>query len=867
MYPYLLLIQVLSLIIGFFVIITLFFHKPFRGQLIFILLSATMTVQCFGYFQELTSTSLDSVIVAIKTQYLGSCFVNLLFLYFLLDYCNYKKSKALFGFLFILNVIILIAVLTCEYHNIYYTSMEFVQDGIFPHVVLGKGPLYQVFKTEVLIMNIVVVITLLKHYFSLNRSKRRQEIYFILACLSSSITCLLYAFGLFDDYDPSSSSFVVSGALILLAIYRHQIFDVIHTARDSVIETMDEALIVTDSLFHLLHHNPAAEKLFPELKQCKQNVQLKDISSFLDELFQKEMLLEFETNGCYYRSQITKIYQEQNLVGYYAWVFDVTQSRNLIENQIQLREQAENANKAKSLFLANMSHEIRTPLNTILGLADIILNQDINYQVRSDIINIKTAGKTLLNIINDILDLSRIESGKMRLVNEEYKLTTVLHDVIGIVRVKLTQKPIILKVDVEKNLPKYLIGDELRLRQLLINILNNAVKFTNQGSICFSIKASYPDPLRPNDIVLQIQIKDTGRGIAPEDQKRIFEMFEQVDLNPAHPIEGSGLGLSICNRLLSMIGGSIVVDSELGKGSTFTITIPQEISEINHEVKTSDFSGLESNPNLVPNHSSHSYTALVVDDNPMNLLVAKRLLAIFKLEVTTLETGQEAIDILNHNSFDIIFLDYMMPDMDGIETLHAIRELSPPYCKTVPIIALTANAVNGVDKILLNEGFQDYISKPIELSEMGELLTKWLSIDTYHVTISDNKQLNNIQSDAFQQFSKFYSIDWKKGLTNCANQWNSYFETLAVFSSDGIRQLEQLNQAFDANDLSLYSVWVHAIKSSLLTIGANAMAEQAMMLEFEAKENHDAYLQENHHDFLNKCQILCHAISGFLSSN
>jgi CheY-like chemotaxis protein len=207
----------------------------------------------------------------------------------------------------------------------------------------------------------------------------------------------------------------------------------------------------------------------------------------------------------------------------------------------------------------------------------------------------------------------------------------------------------------------------------------------------------------------------------------------------------------------------------------------------------------------------------------------------------------------------------MMPEMDGIETLHAIRALDPPYCKTIPIIALTANVVNGVDKLLIKEGFDDFLGKPIDQKKLGGLLSKWQLIHPDEVICKDESQALNLQLEAFRQFSKFYFIDWNAGLTNCANQWQSYFETLALFSNDGRRQLEQLDQAFKDKDYSLYTVWVHALKSSLLTIGANQIAEQALALELAAKENNINHVLDNHLPFLGRCSILCRAIEGFLS--
>lgn len=821
-------------------------------------------IQSFGYLQEMTSKSLEAVMIAIKTQYIGSCFVNILFLYFLLDYCNYKKSKKLFTFLLTFNLIILIAVFTCEHHTLYYTSLEFIMDGIFPHVILGKGILYKLFKIEVTIMNIVVLTTLMHHFFSLSKAKRRHEINFVLACLFPSSTCLLYGFGLFDIYDPSSASFSIAGALVLVAIYRHELFDIIHTARERVIETMEEALVVVDANYCLLDHNPSAEKLFPELYHCPKNEMLQDVSPFLNDLFQHRISHEFKQNGRYYRTQITKIYNRLTIVGYSAWIFDTTENVLSMENQIQLREQAEHANQAKSIFLANMSHEIRTPLNTILGVTEILLNQSMTDQTRSDIILIKTAGSTLLSLINEILDFSKIESGKMSFVKEDYKLTSVIKDVIGIISVKLTLKPIILKVETEKNLPKYLIGDELRFRQILINLLNNAVKFTDQGSISLNVKCTYPDTDQSNMVILHIEVKDTGCGIDEKDQIRIFEMFEQVGNKTSLSNEGSGLGLPLCHRMLSMLGGSIQVQSELGKGSTFTITLPQEISQIDHESIPSTTKNMQ---NEVATHiPPYHFTALVVDDNPLNLLVAKGLLNLFELDVTAVETSKEALDLLKQSSYDIIFLDYMMPEMDGIETLHAIRAMDLPHCKTVPIIALTANAVNGVDKLLIKEGFHDYISKPIDIKKLAGILSRWLSIQTSDKLKYEEPKLINYQTEAFQQFSEIYNIDWNAGLNNCAGQWHTYFDTLALFSSEGIKQLEQLNNAFEDEDYPLYTIWIHAIKSSLLTIGINHLAQQALELELAAKDNNIGYVKTNHLPFLQKCNLQCHAIVAYLST-
>lgn len=724
MYPFILATQILTLIIAFVVIIVLMVRKSFRGQVCFIALSFCVAIQAFGYFLELQSTSLDGVLMAIKVQYFGSCFVNLLSYYFILDYCNYKKNKGFISFLFAFNVVILCAVCTCDHHNLYYSSMAFVQDGLFPHIVLTHGPFYTAFKLEILIMNLVVFFTLMHHLHRTPKKSRKNESKFVFACMFPVFTCILYSINVFRVYDPSSASFVISGALILFAIYRHELFDVIHTARDSVIEAMGESLIVVDSSYQLLDHNPAADHLFPELQSSSLNTSLSSISFFLDDLFHYRTYLDFERENHYYRGQITKIYDHNLIVGFFALFFDITENRINMKNQIQLREQAEKANKAKSTILANMSHEIRTPLNAILGLTDILLNQNISYSVRNDIINIKNAGSTLLNIINDVLDLSKIESGKMTIMEKEYKLSSIMQDVLGIINVKLSQKPITLRVETSAKLPKYYLGDELRIRQLLINLLTNAVKFTDHGSISLIINAEQiPD--NEDMITLIIKVKDTGRGISIEDQERIFETFEQADVTNTRSVEGSGLGLAICRRILELMNGTISVESQLNIGSTFTITLPQKISHNEHPISSSRIL-----PNPLHENSlirSVHCTALVVDDNPLNLEVAKGLLELFDIDVTIADSGAIALAIMQNQKFDVVFLDHMMPVMDGVETLHNIRNLKKFNCTTIPVIALTANAIQGTKERFLQAGFSDYISKPISLKSLSEILNKWIT--------------------------------------------------------------------------------------------------------------------------------------------
>lgn len=823
MYSLMLAIQIIALLTNFVVILVLLVKKPFRGQALFLALCVAVLVQCFGYTLEITSTTLDSAMISIKIQYLGSAYVNILFLSFLLDYCKIKKSRLLFCLLFLFNTFIFVSVVTCEYHPYYYSSIQFVQEGTFPHVVFTKGILYNLFKAEVLLINFIILFTVIYHYFRQGKERRRQELNFVGACLFPSITCASYFMSFFKEYDPSSASFVISGLLVLIAIYRHQLFDIIHTARDQVIEVMDEALVVVDADFHLLDYNPSAKKLFPELKIEVLNSPLYKLSGELDCLFHQDQIYEFQKENRTYNAHINKIYYSSDIVGYSAWIFDITESTNYMKNLIEMREQAEKANSAKSIFLAHMSHEIRTPLNAIIGLTDILLHKDTDYELHNDILNIKHAGGTLLSLINDVLDLTKIESGKLSLVDEPYKLTSVIHEVINIIGVKLMSKPVSLQVSISDQLPKYFYGDELRLRQVLINLMNNAVKFTEKGTISLQVELSNFD-IDTQTALLLFHVRDTGLGIAKEDQTRIFHSFEQGSAGNDVLVEGSGLGLTICKRIIESAGGAMKVESELGVGSDFSFTLPQKVfSQDQHNSSSTLKPGAIYK--ITPPFTAPNVKILVVDDNRLNLKVASGLLKLFDISVTVALSGAECLKLIQKEYYHIIFLDHMMPQMDGLETLREIRSLPAEYYQNVPIIALTANAVSGNKEMFLTSGFNDYLSKPVAISHLEDLLKRWLPSSLIKL------QETKINEPLYQEVADFDNIDYQSGLVNCANQTEVYIAAVKQFLHDAGTTTEQLSKSKDLGDALLFTTIVHGIKTAAKTLGALELSRIALELE------------------------------------
>ncbi|MFA9378984.1 MAG: ATP-binding protein [Lachnotalea sp.] len=608
---------------------------------------------------------------------------------------------------------------------------------------------------------------------------------------------------------------------------------------------------------------------------------------------------------------------------------------------------AKEANNAKSLFLANMSHEIRTPMNAILGMIELILRADISDEVREKAYNIQNASASLLSIINDILDFSKIESGKMIITLERYRFASVINDVVNMISVRLLGKDVELFVNVDPKIPSELIGDQIRIRQILINLLNNAVKFTNSGSITVTVGCRF----RQNAVLLLINVRDTGIGIKDESMDKMFLSFERVGEYEHRNIEGTGLGLAICKQLLGLMGGSISVQSEYGIGSTFSILIPQSIANkepivsINREVdnkilifektkkhadilkatllqlgmdamvveninhfkcvlKNEDFSNIfifrsmfeteqifirtnggnakicvlmdynapiMSYDNVVVikrpiccmtiaavfneefgslNYSSlmtdKKFTApgaevMVIDDNLINLEVIRGLLSYYKINVTTAESGYEGLKLLGNTKYDLVLLDYMMPDLDGIETIRLLKKREGKYFRNLPVVALTANAVSGARDMFLGEGFQDYIAKPIDVSKLEMVLMNYLPSNV--ICIEETNQYGKLLHEAV--IPKILGIDSTIATRIYNESLENYLKILDIVVSEGKEKCNLLKKYYNEKNYERYLIEVHGIKGAMASIGAIELSELAKSHEFACKEANYKFIDDN----------------------
>lgn len=411
-----------------------------------------------------------------------------------------------------------------------------------------------------------------------------------------------------------------------------------------------------------------------------------------------------------------------DIIGYIAVADDLSDKMRYIEELAHSKEQADSANAAKSRFLANMSHEIRTPMHAITGFSELILKENISDEVRENVQHVKEAAHNLLSIINDILDFSKIESGKMELQEIPYYTSSLLKDAIVIISNQADAKGLHFETTLDETLPRKLCGDKVRLRSVLINVLNNAIKYTDKGTVHFSVSHQF---IAPDQIEFIFTVTDTGIGMHPEDVTHLFEAFQRFNENAHYGIEGSGLGLAICNAYIKMMGGEIQVESTYGKGSTFRITVKQTVLE--HEPVDMEF--VNQSPADTRQLRIKNQEILVVDDNLVNLLVAQGLLKSYGSNVDTANGGQAGIDACAAKNYNLIFMDQMMPDIDGTMALKEIRKLSPYYANEAKIITLTADAIEGMRENFIKEGFDEYLSKPIEVGKLERIFKLFVPED------------------------------------------------------------------------------------------------------------------------------------------
>ena len=590
---------------------------------------------------------------------------------------------------------------------------------------------------------------------------------------------------------------------------------------------------------------------------------------------------------------------------------------------------ADSANKAKSDFLADMSHEIRTPINAILGMNEMILRKSKETETIEYASNIQTAGNTLLSIINTILDFSKIEDGRMHLVSAPFETVSLMNGLYHSIKERAAAKDLELIFDVDETIPTSLLGDDVRISQVIMNLLTNAVKYTEKGSVTFSIKNLGGEG---DSIKLLVSVKDTGIGIKEEDISKLSISFERVDEKKNRHIEGTGLGISIVTKLLKMMDSKLQIESKYGEGSNFffelplSVVDPTPIGHYSHSQKPERRSPQSEVLTQYP-----SARILITDDNEMNRKVVRNLLKLFGIVPSICSSGMETIEIMKSEHFDILFLDHMMPEMDGIETLKLLKDAK--LTENTIVIALTANAVLGAREQYLNAGFDNFLSKPINVNELEDILKEYLSdlaedgpdkgspdkqesspqitavkkedttqngADEVNVNKKASGIIENISDDDNGIYAEFIpyngnlpekegetekltngfkdssdsvmekleklGLSTKDALVYCGGDESFYIEIINDYIDAAKEKVESLTKFLDADNLKDYKILVHSVKSSSKTIGAMTLFEKAKDLEAASNEGRSEYVKEHHKEVMDEYLDTAEKLSEIVNS-
>ena len=568
------------------------------------------------------------------------------------------------------------------------------------------------------------------------------------------------------------------------------------------------------------------------------------------------------------------------------------------------KQHAIDISEAKTRFLASMSHEIRTPINSILGMNEMILRENNDKAIDEYSRNIKTSGKMLLMLVNDVLDFTKIESGKMEIKEADFLMSEMLYDVISLIKERAEEKKLSLNVEIIDKVPEELISDEFRIRQILVNLLNNAVKYTEKGKVTLKVGGNYTD----DGYNLQLLVKDTGKGIHKEDQEHLFEAFSRADLKTNASIEGTGLGLAIVKSIVDSMNGEYGIESEYGSGSEFWVKLPVKYS--GEKLLRDDF--MEHRTSQASAAKTGSFTApeakiLAVDDNQSNLTIVKLFLKKNGIVPDLCSTGNRAIELCREKKYDLILLDHMMPEPDGIETLHIIRKDEASLNKDTKAIVLTANAVAGSRQLYMSEGFDDYLTKPLDSNLLEETVKKMLPEDLIIVSSvsdddstdndkektkkSDIKELDDSITNTDQEnddktsitgtgsfsseqdraeslknrLSEIEELDYDVALTYCGGEEELLREIIGDIVSECSVRADRMKKSLLEKDIKAYQIDAHTIKSTMLTIGLKNFSERAKKHEFAAKENNTEFIYEDAEEFLNGYEGLCKKLGEICS--
>ena len=675
---------------------------------------------CAGLIQVskiagITAPTYDGYFQASKIEYLGKSFSCAFSISFITKFYKVKMPKWLLVITYAVSVGFFFIILFNDYHWLYYSSISKERMPGSVDYAVEHGPLYMVYMAILFIILASFLVVCYYHYKS--EGENHQDVPFqIILALGGTLPFVGVALCATGALNGTDFTPVFTGLSILIMSYgvmKFGLFDPVELSKEAVLYNTGTGVIVFDRYKRYLYANDIAKSIFPTV-----NFDANVVEGYeLESLFATPGRI-FERREKSYEANTAEIGDGNKVEGYIAYFTDVTDLFNQNKELENLRNKAENTATQKSAFLANMSHEIRTPMNAILGMSELALKESPDGKTKENLLQIKNAANSLVTIVNDILDVSKLESGTFKITESRYNLREMIEGVEQIERKLINEKGLRYSVDIDPEIPENLIGDDIRIKQVLINLVNNAVKYTEKGTVALRVRQH--KGRRDDEISIEFSVKDTGIGIKTEDKGRIFQKYEQTNAGLSLKVEGTGLGLSICKELVTLMHGSIGVESIYGKGSRFYFEVPQHIAkEYDETVKK------ESYQEATAAWTVKGIRALVVDDTEVNLKVAEGFLNIYGVDVDTVDNGHSAVSMALQNKYDFIFIDKLMPDMDGIETINQMKADGV----LTNYIALSGDLTDEAIAECNEAGFADFVAKPLTISNLEQCLLRHLSED------------------------------------------------------------------------------------------------------------------------------------------
>ncbi len=764
----------------------------------------------------------------------SSAYIFLLYTFFVFQYIQKFMPRWIYWIMGAESTFVALSSTLLLETGVYNSASNFrFVDGI-PTVDTQFGPVFYIdviFWLIVLLYTIFLLVKAGKLCSDASEKSRLNLLIYTIICGIAAMIVRYVVFRNFFDVLPLILGIVTVLLVCLIELYSLIMVDT--TGYEQVISKLSGVIFLFNEAMELQYMNEAAMEAYPDLSGFIRK-QFPEKYEFL--VKNTDDCLIFAHNKIHYERRFTPLFIRGTLWGYSLELIDVTRVHKAMVRAHELNKQVDSANETKKNLLANISHAVRTPMNAIVGYSDLLAGEVQNDEGREHAKALKGSANSLLHIINDILDFSKLRQGELEIVEEEYETVKLFAEVEDIIKLQADKKGLTLIKSVDPTTPAVLFGDKIRLRQILLNIAGNAVKYTNEGSVRI---ISEWEPAANNRALLTVTVSDTGIGIAKDNVNRLFEGFETLDKSGQLSKAGTGLGLTISKALIERMNGTVSIESEYGVGTSVIIKITQRIINSTPISKTEESSSGAGESKYDTRPIAPDAKILVVDDNMVNLELMKQYLKQFRIIPTLSERGAEAVELASNNHYDIIFMDQMMPEMDGVEAMKRIRALSG-YTKDMPIVAVTANALVGTRKALMDEGFTDYASKPLSLKALEEMLIKYLPKGTFtlsaHVNDAGDTGENQSEESLDGRLDLPEYIDQRIGITNSGGDLEQYKSVITIVNKYAEEKIARIRELLEAKDYDAYTIEVHSLKSNASTVGAMRLSDRARLLEKAGKE-------------------------------